>query len=150
MNTLSETARVAVSNETIKAAEVPLSFKRKQELRRESIIAYIKSRPLGVRITMAEFQQVGNFATEANAHAFIKVMIKHKLIERENITPRTYSYSVPHDAPKTIKAATAKYTAPQVEEMAMKFSWESPDSYNDLHAFIIWLKEEANKEKNNV
>lgn len=150
MNTLRDTAKVKVSSETIKAAEAGLSFKRKQELRRESIIAYIKSRPSGTRIAMDEFRQIGSFATTANADAFIKVMLKHKLIDRDNITPRTYWYSVPNDAPRTIRAAKLKYTATQIEEMAMKFSWEQPDWHNDLHKFIEWLKEQKNSDDQTI
>lgn len=92
--TLGNTARVQVSQEIIRAASAPLTYKRKKEIRREAIIAYIKSKPAGERIKLEEFREIGNFGANNAANVFVKTMVKKGLIVKTNLTPRTYSYSV--------------------------------------------------------
>jgi hypothetical protein len=148
-------SNVKVSEETMQAAQAPLTFKRKQEIRRENIYAYIRSKPLGTRIKVEEFQAVGNFATVANAYAFLNVLIKHKLIYKDNITLRTYSYRVADDEAHVIKPANkagTKAKAKDIESLAMEYSWQNHDvdSYNDLHKFIEWINNrELGKKENN-
>lgn len=139
-----QASNIKVSEETMQAAQAPLTFKRKQEIRRENIYAYIRSKPLGARIKVEEFQAVGNFATVANAYAFINRLIEHKLIYKDNITLRTYSYRVADSEARVIKPANkagTKAKAKDIELLAMEYSWQNHnvDSYNDLHKFIEWI-----------
>jgi hypothetical protein len=145
MNTLGESARVTVSQASLDAYKGPMPQAKKREMRREAIIAYVKRRTFGSRIKIEEFQQVGAFKTAANADAFIKNMLRDKVLMRENITPRTYWYSVPNEVVTITKAADPrrkKLTFTEVEQIAIQWSWENPDCYNDLHKFIEHIMKE--------
>lgn len=91
MPTLAEVARVKIEPSEIRRE---LSSSRKRELRREAIKAYIRSKPYGKRIKGAEFQNIGNFSTYANADNFIKKMIRDDEIVRHNIGPKSFFYTV--------------------------------------------------------
>ena len=150
MQTLSETARVKISQETIQSLDAPMPLERKRELRRQRIIEYIKRKPMGARIKLEEFVQAGHFKTDSNADVFVRKMIAEGIIERENLSPRTFCYRVvqQEEEVRVVKRATERLTASQIEEKAMQFSWEHPEEQNDLRAFVAWLKDNSTtKEK---
>lgn len=123
-----------------------MSLAKKRELRREAIIAYIKRKPLGTRIKLEEFKQAGNFATDANTDVFIKKMLKDGVIIRENLTPRTFCYQVAGGGEVRVTRPAdprrKKLTPLEIEQLAMKWSWENPDCYNDLRQFIQHITKE--------
>jgi hypothetical protein len=147
--TLGNSARVSLSPTTVDIAQASLRPEKKRELRRAAIIAYIKSRPYGARIKMEEFQQIGSFATNANADQFVKGMVKHRLIKRENITPRTYAYYVPDGAEHKLKItrpATTRFTVEHLERKAMEYSWHHSEATALLHEFVDWMQSQTNTE----
>jgi hypothetical protein len=78
-----EASKVTISGETLKAHVATLDKKRKTELRREAVKAYINSKPAGTVIKTANFQAIGGFNSEANAAAFINRMVRDKIIGKQ-------------------------------------------------------------------
>jgi hypothetical protein len=78
-----EASKVTISGETLKAHVATLDKKRKTELRREAIKAYINGKPAGTVIKTANFQAIGGFNSEANAAAFINRMVRDKVIGKQ-------------------------------------------------------------------
>ncbi|HYG84610.1 MAG TPA: hypothetical protein VD907_07090 [Verrucomicrobiae bacterium] len=72
-----------------------LNKTKKTNLRRKLIIEYIQSKPAGEYIKTGELQRVGQFSTSANAHSFVKRMIRDGVImKHEGDKPRSIYYSV--------------------------------------------------------
>ena len=146
-----EASRVTISQATIDAYKTPMTFKKKKEIRQENIMAYIKRRPAGTRIKLEELKNVGGFNNDGSTDAFIKRMIRDKMIARENITPRTYCYWVVEDgAVRVVKGPDPrkiKYTIGEIEELARQYSWSHEFSHNDLRKFIGSLKKEQHEQR---
>lgn len=140
---LGEVARVKITPETLNKAGKSLSFKRKQELRTEAVIAYIRSRPFGTPISYAEFMQVANFKSQPGIYSFINKLVKQGIIYQESVSPRKVSYSVPESEVKVTKPATkpklTTLTVQEITDKAMRYSWENPDDTNNLRGFIASL-----------
>ena len=133
----------------------------KKNMRRALIEALISRKRPSTRIQMSEFQEAGNFDTEARAKSFVQGMIDAGIIKRYKLSSRTYSYSmVEHSAgvepmspvQETLLPPPATQSLPDMdgptrtepapiqglEELAMKFSWQHPDVQNDLREFVSW------------
>jgi hypothetical protein len=95
-----EVSKLIISGETLRAHSATLTKKRKTELRKEAIKAYINSKPAGAVIKSSAFMSVGAFNSEANAHAHILRMIRDGEIGRQHPEghKRYYSYWV-NDSP---------------------------------------------------
>lgn len=138
-----EVSAVKVRPETFQLAERPMKAGRRRELRRELIVEYIKSKPYGKRIKMAEFEKVGQFKTHQNTAVFVKRMMRDGVIVRHDLSLRKFFYTVPGQV-KTKTVSTppprgdsgARFTAQEIEQRAKDFSWANPDNQNDLRKFI--------------
>lgn len=93
---LSEIARVNIQRSTMEEAQKPIYGDKKRELRRQAIMAYIRSRPAGTKIKMPEFAKIYN-GTPANTFSFVNRMLRDGLIEKHNIGIRTFYYTIPGD-----------------------------------------------------
>lgn len=160
MHSLGESARVSIDPETVAEAEKPLAYSKKRELRRESIVAYIESKPYGTRINLKEFQRVAFISTSANTYAFVGRMIKDGIIYKHEISPRTFFYTVAanqkvvHPADKVDKPPLDVKPAPppapktpivenNLRRKAQQFSWAYPENHNDLREFIKWMESQG-------
>ena len=150
MNTLGDSARIKIAPQTLAEAQKPLDRAKKNELRREQIMAFIRRRPLGSRITDDELRIAGNFKNSPIARQFVLRMVRDGFITRENLTPRTYTYTVlENEKVRITKQADPmrrKFTLPEFKEMAVQWSWNHQHQHNDLHAFIesVMNKETTN------
>lgn len=75
-----------------------LSNQKKRDLRAEAIKAYIRSKPAGTKIKLSEFMKVAHVNLNGNMSAIVTRMIRDGHISRVQVTPRTFTYSVPEDA----------------------------------------------------
>lgn len=144
--TLGNSSRVSVSASNIAAYQGPMTQRKRRELREAHIIAYIKSRPAGARIKTEEFRSIANMSSEANTNQLLTRMVRDKIITKDPITPRTFSYTVVNDTDvRVIKGPDpkkVKYNIGEIEELARQFSWSHEFSHNDLRKFIESLKKE--------
>lgn len=135
-----EATRIQITPITQQKLDKPLSMNERMALRRQKMIDYIKSKPLGTPIRIEEFGEASK-TTKANAQLYIKKMLDDGTILREALSPKKFCYSVQDSQVKVIRAATMRWTAPELEDIAMRFAWNHPEHHNDLHSFIIWLKD---------
>lgn len=142
-------SKVSISKETRKLAELHLRPGQKTKLRRQRIIDYVLSRPVGTRIKLIEFQKVAEYKSFQSADSLIKHMLKTGRLTREELGLKQYAYYVPgkqHGFVKVIRKGTVRYDMVQINELAMRFSWENPDNHNDLRKFVLWLEARARGE----
>ncbi len=156
---LGNSARVNIDAALLKEG-TDLSFKKKKALRIEIVKAYIRSKPAGTRILITEFAELVNLK-KANCDTFIKSLVKKKIIGRENISNRRFSYFIPGDAvtvkeptvaipkdiqtivEKTLDPAPVEYDLPvaalpynNVVEAAKTFAWIN--NSDSLREFVSW------------
>lgn len=87
-----EASRITIDPDTRKAAR-PMTRHGRTKLRRQIVVDYIKAKPYGKRIKLAEFQRICQFKNSGNTQAFINRMIRDHVIERHNIGLKTYFYT---------------------------------------------------------
>ncbi len=140
-----EARRVQITPITQQKLAGPLSLSERIALRRNKIIEYIKSKPLGTPIRVEEFALEAKLS-KANAQIYITKMIEDGTIFREAITPKKFCFSVQDSQVKVIRTATMRWSAPELEDVAMRYVWSHAEQQNDLRNFIMWLKgEQAEK-----
>jgi hypothetical protein len=134
------------------ATQKPLTKKRRQELRRERVLGYIRSKPAGERIKLPEIMQLLNIKNFGSADSLIRSMLRQGLIRRHEIGLRAYAYSIPGDAntvtppresePKSEPTPqTAESVVSELEQCAMRYSWHNPEQHDSLRGFIRWMRE---------
>lgn len=137
-----EASKLVISPENLRFK--PLPRKRKLELRRENIKAYIKSKPAGTVISFSEFANITS-QSEPNVYSMIKTMVKRGeilKIQSEDHGQR-YSWVVNDLTEKAIKhpKTTLRYDVVTLTQMAKEFAWrEDSDS---LRKFIKSLEEKS-------
>jgi hypothetical protein len=139
-----EATSVQISKATREIAEKGLTPKKKGELRKQLILSFVKSKPLGTYIKLSDFRAIGDFPHEGAAHTFVMGMVGKGMLEKEALGPRRFTYRVPgakDSDVKILRAATPRLTMDELEEQAMKFAWDNPEKNNDLRGFIGALKE---------
>lgn len=105
MPSLEEVARVKIDPKTL---DQVLSNKRKKELRKEVIKAYLKKKPYGKRTTSAQLKVIGNFATGNLAWIFIKRMVRDGELSQHSLGPRSFFFTVNEELKVTQPADPAK------------------------------------------
>ena len=135
-----------------------LTPKRRRELKRENVLAYLRSRPYGKRVIAKELMQFG-FTTASGAHVYLKALERDGLITKHELGLRSAFYTV-NEPVKTSgshgldegQVAAIKImndvidkagTQVSLEEQAMRFAWEHPLYNNDLREFIKWTNKEG-------
>lgn len=130
-----------------------LNKAKKTALRRKLIVEHIQSKPAGTVISNSEFMRVGQFASEANTHAFLKRMVRDGVIGRyDGDRPRSHYYSVigavrvRQSSEPVPAAAKVEEAVPQpaktvtnvtLTSYAQRFAWErNSDSLREFVAYM--------------
>jgi hypothetical protein len=136
---LHQVARVQVADYTLQKAAKPLSLAKKNELRTEKIIAYIKAHP-NKKIEYTQFSDIAGFKSNGGAKNFVLKLVKQGVIYRDNLTPSTYHYWTDEAKPVTVVRKRLRLTPDELEQRAMHWAWQHPEDHDSLHGFIAYMK----------
>lgn len=124
-----------------------LNRKQKYNLRKDKVVAYIKSRPFGTPISYEEIRSLLMMKHNTSAINLMKRLIDEGVIIQDEISLRRYSYQVANEVRVTKPAAESitkvKPDIDWVEGQAKEFLWENGlvDRYS-LIQFIEYLRSE--------
>lgn len=139
-------SKVEVNPDLIKFK--PLSRKKKVELRKSRVIAYIEAKPYMKRITTRELALIAELSPQ-NTWQLLNRMEKNREIVKHSLTPRTFAYTVPMPVhtvktaeatqPMEARASTASTgggTA-QLATYAKDFAWST--NSDSLREFVAYM-----------
>lgn len=96
-----EASKVQVDSKLVTSK--PLSFKRKQQLRKQAIFDLVRGKSYGDRVKLRDIQAAAQFSSQAAAQAFVKRMVANGELEEHEIGPNRMHDGVFYVIPSQIR-----------------------------------------------